>query len=250
VPGRLPKDHAIPGGPDPSPLYLIPPEPAPRPASPGRRFFCSQAVLIVPVFPSRLSRIFGTPFLCAGLCAALALFAMVPALSEAAPKGLFKTAANGQPDTLEVFVLYVQFADEGDVNHEPGTTGKGHFGTDKDISYTLDPNNLTIRRSAKYLTRRFQFAQDYFDKVSNGRVVIKPRIFPPPDQDSFVSVINYTLTERMKSYNPAIEDKSAKQKTSDFSKQRAIALMRFVSEAAHLHDDKADSLNPFHIAFT
>jgi hypothetical protein len=199
--------------------------------------------MTVPVFRPLLSRISGT----LSLCAILVVLALFSDPASAAPRALFKTAAFGAPDTLEVFVLYVQFEEE--VPDETGTTGTGSFGSDKDISYDLDPNGESIRRSADYLTKRFQFAQDYFDKVSGGRVVIKPRLFPEPRQNGLVPVESYRL-KRMKSYNPALEDKKAKQKISDFAEQRAIALMSFVSETAKLHNSGPDSGNPFRIAYT
>src|SRR5450631_2690351 len=93
--------------------------------------------------------------------------------SAALPHPLFKAAAIGStPDTLEVFVMYVEFQDETDANDEPGTTGLGTFGSDKDFSYTLDPNGSKIRSSRYYLEKHFEFARNYFDKVSNGRLVI------------------------------------------------------------------------------
>lgn len=161
---------------------------------------------------------------------------------------LAKTTAVSDPDTLEVFVLYVEFKHETDADDEPGTTGLGYFGSDKDISYKLDPNG-SFRYNAPYLVKHFEFAQNYFDKVSGGRVVIRPRIFPPPGGDSVVTPIQ--LHDRMKAYNPALEDKSAKQKTSDFNTQRAIALMRFVSETARKFNaqDTAADANPFYLAF-
>jgi hypothetical protein len=164
----------------------------------GGVFFRLQVAMTVPVFRPLLSRISGT----LSLCAILVVLALFSDPASAAPRALFKTAAFGAPDTLEVFVLYVQFEEE--VPDETGTTGTGSFGSDKDISYDLDPNGESIRRSADYLTKRFQFAQDYFDKVSGGRVVIKPRLFPEPRQNGLVPVESYRL-KRMKSYNPALE---------------------------------------------
>ncbi len=171
---------------------------------------------------------------------ALAIFAaalsMGSSVTEAAPtRPLFKAAANGQPDTLEVYVIYVQFKRETDAADEPSTTGLGHFGTDKDkgkYKYTLDPDGEAVRRGQDYLLKHFDFAKDYFDKVSGGRVVIVPKIFPKPDPTTG-DVTPVTLTNStMKSYNPAIEDKSAKQKTKEFEETRAVQLMSFVRDAA------------------
>ncbi|HLU69713.1 MAG TPA: hypothetical protein VKZ88_02975, partial [Fibrobacteria bacterium] len=56
-------------------------------------------------------------------------------------------------DTLEVFVLYIEFGNdlnrETDANDEPGTTGLGRFGsaTGADHNYALDPNGPSFRRS-------------------------------------------------------------------------------------------------------
>ncbi len=186
------------------------------------------------------------------VAAILGLFA----LSQATlPRPLFKRTASGVPDTLEVFALYVQFGDpvggdppESDANDEPGTTGLGIFGSDKDLSYKLDPNGASIRSSRYYLQKHFDFAQNYFDKVSGGRVVILPRFFPQPDINGRIAPKK--LKHRMKAYNPAIEDKPAKQKTKDFESQRAQALMSFVSETAALFNDPRDSANmAFRIAF-
>ncbi len=182
------------------------------------------------------------------------LFHALPALALGAAAALFAPSpAQAQPvDTLEVFVLYIEFEDERDAGDEPTTTGRGVFGsaTGKDHEYTLDPTGSAKRRSADYLLKRFDFAQDYFDKVSGGRVVIKPRIFPPPDGNNLVNNPP-RLKDRMKAYNPAFEDKDAKQKTSDFSLQRAIQLMRFVSETAAEHNTVSnDADNPFKVAFT
>ncbi len=167
-------------------------------------------------------------------CAAIGLSAAPPVSAQT-------------PDTLEVFVLYIEFLDEGS-NNEPGTTGRGVFGSDPDLTYTLDPNG-TFRRSAAYLEKRFEFARDYFDKVSDGRVVIlPPRLFPAADPDGLVNGIP-NLRDRMKAYNPALQDKSAKQQTRDFQEQQAIQLMRFVSETIREHDLAGDTTkNPFLVA--
>jgi hypothetical protein len=171
--------------------------------------------------------------------------------SRALARPLFKTSAAGQPDTLEVFAMYVEFTDETVANNETGTTGTGIFGSDNDTSYTLDPNGRSVRTDTAYLAKHFEFARNYFDKVSGGKVVVLPRFFPKPDGAGHVTPVK--LTKRMKSYNPAIEDKSKKQKTTDFEAQRAQALMTFVSESASLFEGFVgpDTLsNPFRVAFS
>jgi M6 family metalloprotease-like protein len=181
----------------------------------------------------------------------LAVFAaalgIVPGKTEAAaPRPLFKAAANGQPDTLEVFVIYVQFAPEPEANDAASTTGRGTFGSDKKETSTLDPGSESIRLTPDYLLKHFDFARDYFNRVSNGKVVIVPRLFPKI-VDGKIQPVN--LDGTLKSYNPALEDKSAKQKTRDFEETRAVQLMSFVSETAE--KARADSAtDPFRIART
>lgn len=186
----------------------------------------------------------------AALLPALLLLASLTAPHAATPL-LAKTAANGEPDTLEVFVLYVEFEDEtsGGRTDDPATTGKGTFGSEtRDVDYTLDPNGESFRKSAYYLTKRFELVQDYFDRVSDGQVVIEPRLFPRPDANNDSIIVPLRLDKRMASYNPALEDKEAKQKTSEFATQRAIALMGFVRDAARLFDDQDSASNPFRVA--
>jgi M6 family metalloprotease-like protein len=155
------------------------------------------------------------------------LAAVLASQAHAAPRPLFKASANGQPDTLEVYVLYVQFEKESDLEDEVSTTGNGTFGSDKTKhTYTLDPSG-NLRSRPDYLLKHFQFANNYFNKVSNGRVVIVPRIYPDAANPRILQ-----LEKSMKNYNPAIEDKSAKQKTRDFEESRAVQLMSFVRETA------------------
>ncbi len=188
------------------------------------------------------------------LCAVLGVACLIlpdRAYAGKARAPLFKSAAaSGSPDTLEVFCLYVEFkAEDPD---EPTTTGLGTFGSagsgsadpDHAQSYTLDPNG-SLRRYRYYLEKHFDFARNYFEKVSGGRVTIKPRIFPPPDSKGLI--IPYQLAQHMKAYNPSELDKAAKQKTSDFNAERAQSLMSFVYETAVLADKMDSANNPFKI---
>src|SRR4051812_3771366 len=115
------------------------------------------------------------------------LFLASSAFGRPARPPLFKASASApaSPDTLEVFCIYVQFQDETDVNDEATTTGRGVFGSDKDVKYTLDPNG-SLRSYEFYLDKHFEFARNYFEKVSNGRVTVTSRIFPKPDADGHV----------------------------------------------------------------
>jgi hypothetical protein len=79
-------------------------------------------------------------------------------------------------DTLEVFAIRVQFAEESPDNSL--TTGNGLFDKDKGKkdNYKLDPSGY--RNGVSYWKKHFDFANAYFNKASNGNLVIKSRIFP------------------------------------------------------------------------
>ncbi|MDB5104017.1 MAG: repeat protein [Fibrobacteres bacterium] len=176
-----------------------------------------------------------------------------PLFKTSAPASLARAAAEA-PDTLEVFCLYVNFADETDLEDDPSTTGTGHFGTagsgkgdpDKKQAYTLDPNGI-LRSHRFYLEKHFEFARNYFERVSNGRVTVVPRIFPTPNASGKVEP--YTLSGRMKKYNPSELDRDSKQKISDFNEERGQRLMAFVVESIKAADKSEDkSQNPFRTA--
>ncbi len=191
------------------------------------------------------------------LCLVTALFTQSEAARMQGTSRLADTrlSSSGQPlfkgsaetlgtDTLEVFVLYVEFKDEGDVENDPLTTGRGTFGSAPiDKKFTLDPGGESIRKRTPYLNKHFEFANNYFKQVSNGRVVIKPRYFPEPDGSGLVQP--YQLSQRMKVYNPP--DKDEKEKYADFANRKAQAIMSFVWESVKLGDAQANDpkLNPF-----
>ncbi len=158
---------------------------------------------------------------------------------------LFKAAAeNSQaPDTLEVYALYVQFKDEKVATDEMSTTGRGVFGSDIDTSYTLDPNSENIRKSQYYLEKHFEFAKNYFEKVSHNRVTITLHIFPKPNNSGLIDN-PYTLDKRLPAYNPP--EKEKKEKNAAFEERRLQQFMTFISESIHLAD-KGDAVdgNPF-----
>ena len=195
------------------------------------------------------------PLLLSGLA-----FSLAGAKSQRPP--LFKTsvssakAAAEGPDILEVYCIYVQFKSETDGGgaDEPTTTGQGTFGSagtlptdpEKKNDYTLDPGGV-LRRYRFYLEKHFEFAKNYFEKVSNGRVTVREKIFPAPDADG--KIIPYTLPNRMKAYNPSELDKDSKQKISDFNDERGQRLMFFVTDAIRLANaSDAVTKNPFKAA--
>lgn len=189
--------------------------------------------------------------------ALIALAALQTHAGRALRAPLFKMSASSRvaagpfadPDTLEVNAIYVQFKDETQTDNEGTTTGRGTFGSDnlfeKDVSsYALDPNG-ELRRYRYYLDKHFEFAKNYFEKVSSGRVTIQWRMFPEPDP-SDGKITPLQLPNRMKAYNRSELDKDSKQKTADFNNERAELLMHFVAEALHKADAGKDAAsNPF-----
>jgi len=203
------------------------------------------------------------PWITAGIMGTLsAILLGMAQFPQAAPQRgpLFKSqagakaAAVGDPDTLEVFTIYVEFQDESAdprLKDEPTTTGLGTFGSagtsptdpERKNTYTLDPNG-NLRFHKWYLEKHFEFAKNYFEKVSNGRVTVTSRIFPRPDGAGRIKPL--VLPERMKAYNPSELDKDSKQKTSEFNEERGQRLMFFVVDAIEKADQVADTLdNPF-----
>ena len=76
-------------------------------------------------------------------------------------------------DTLEVFVLRVQFKKEAPDNSL--TTGTGVFGSDTG-TYNLDPSES--RGNKYYWQKHLDFANAYYKAASGGELVIKDSILP------------------------------------------------------------------------
>ncbi len=137
-------------------------------------------------------------------------------------------------DTLEVFAIRVQFAEETTDNSL--TTGNGLFDSDKKNkdSYKLDP--VGRRSSASYWKKHFEFANAYFKRVSNGNVVIKPRIFPENSSAYKLKkqIIDYNRTSKMKG-----------EKTAEFDEARSRDYLQFVYDAVVAAHKPGDS--PFEV---
>ena len=137
-------------------------------------------------------------------------------------------------DTLEVFAIRVQFAQETTDNSL--TTGNGHFDSDKKNkeSYKLDP--VGRRGSASYWKKHFEFANAYFNRVSNGNVVVKARIFPENSNayELKKQIIDYNRTSKMKG-----------EKTAEFDEARSRDYLQFVYDAVMASHKSGDS--PFEV---
>ena len=108
--------------------------------------------------------------------------------------GLFSIVPSLAADTLQVFAIRVQFKEEQPDNSL--TTGTGLFDSDKGKKgdYKLDPLG---RSSVAYWKKHFDFANAYFNKASNGNVVIDAHIYPKESSA-------YNLKKQIIDYNRTI----------------------------------------------
>lgn len=131
--------------------------------------------------------------------------------------------STGTPDTLEVYVLRVEFKKEEKDNSL--TTGRGLFGSDEDTAsanYSLDPQKN--RASADYWLKHFEFADHYFQSVSNGKLVIQAKVFPQSGNSR-----SYQLDKYIIDYNRT--SKRKEEKAAEFDEARSMDYMAFVWDA-------------------
>ncbi|MFA6341550.1 MAG: hypothetical protein WCX75_01705 [Fibrobacteraceae bacterium] len=134
-------------------------------------------------------------------------------------------------DTLEVFAIRVEFKEE--ITDNSLTTGTGLFDSDKDTAnanYSLDPSGR--RASPAYWRKHFEFANAYFQSVSNGALTIEARIFPESGSSA------YKLDKYIIDYNRTAKKKD--EKTAEFDAARSQDYMNFIWDAvtaAHESDD-------------
>ena len=132
-------------------------------------------------------------------------------------------------DTLEVFVLRVQFKDESPKNNSL-TTGTGLFDSDT-ATYNLDPSGS--RKSVHYWKKHLGFANAYYQAASGGELVIKDSIIPTV----------YSLDKQMIDYNRTQRLKG--EKAAEYDSARTCDYVRFVYDVvmkAHKSDE-----SPFNI---
>jgi M6 family metalloprotease-like protein len=131
-------------------------------------------------------------------------------------------------ETLDIRVLRVEFLYE-ETNNSL-TTGRGTFNSDpKD--YKLDPKGE--RHSEAYWQNHIEFAENYFEKASGGKVKIKAEVYPKK-QDAYKlqkHIIDYNRTNRKKG-----------EKMEAFDSARAADYARFVNDVLNLA--KADTDAP------
>ena len=143
--------------------------------------------------------------------------------------GLFSIVPSLAADTLQVFAIRVQFKEEQPDNSL--TTGTGLFDSDKGKKgdYKLDPLG---RSSVAYWKKHFDFANAYFNKASNGNVVIDAHIYPKESSAYNLKkqIIDYNRTSRMKG-----------EKTAEFDEARSRDYLRFIYDAVMAAHESGDS---------
>ena len=102
-------------------------------------------------------------------------------------------------DTLSIIVVRVEFLKDSILT----TSGDGSFLRETDNNFfKIDPPPYNIQ----YIKYHFDFAKDYFYKVSNTKLVIKYNILPNLDLDV------YRLSKSMAYYSPLTKDLKLKEK--------------------------------------
>ena len=144
--------------------------------------------------------------------------------------GLFCCAPLFAADTLQVYAIRVQFEEEKPDNSL--TTGTGLFDSDrsKKGDYKLDPSGM--RNSVSYWKKHFDFVNAYFNKASNGKVVIDAHIFPKSSSAYKLKkqIIDYNRTSKMKG-----------EKTAEFDEARSRDYLRFVYDAVMAAHESGES---------
>ena len=142
-------------------------------------------------------------------------------------------------DTLEVYAILVQFAQEKPDNSL--TTGDGTFNCDKKNtdSYKLDP--VKNRNQPYYWKKHFEFANNYFRAASGGKLAIRSRIFPEPSSGKFV----YTLKKQIIDYNRT--SRMEGEKTAEFDLARSQDYLQFVYDAVMAAHSDESGESPFNI---
>jgi hypothetical protein len=146
-------------------------------------------------------------------------------------QGLFKSTANGSPDTLEIVAFKIEFAYEDE--DESKTTGRGWFGADDSgdkSNYSLDPPGS--RGQEQYWLDHFEFARNYFAAVSSNRLIIEADVWPK-------NQTAYRLDEEMIRYNRTTKRKD--EKNAEFDDSRLRDYLTFIRDAVEAADMPGDS---------
>ncbi len=132
-------------------------------------------------------------------------------------------------DTLDVFVLRVQFQKESPDNSL--TTGTGQFDSDTS-TFNLDPSGN--RGSIGYWEKHLSFADAYYRAASGGELVVRSTVFPKPGNGTAYTInkpmIDYNRTQRMEG-----------EKAAEYDSARSCDYLRFVYDAVMAAHNSSDS---------
>ena len=131
-------------------------------------------------------------------------------------------------DTLQVFVLRVQFKEESPNNSL--TTGTGRFDSDT-ATYNLDPSGS--RKSVHYWRKHLDFAKAYYQAASGGELVVTDSIMPTV-YELDKPIIDYNRTQKLKG-----------EKTAEYDEARSRDYLRFIYDVVMKAHSSKDS--PFNI---
>ena len=134
-------------------------------------------------------------------------------------------------DTLEVFVLLVDFKEEQPDNSL--TTGNGKFNSDTKVTYKLDPSG--VRANPNYWLRHFEFVNAFYQAASGGKLAVRARVFP---ENSL-----YTLDKPIIGYNRT--SKSKGEKTAEYDEDRSRLYLNFIYDAVAKAHSSSES--PFKV---
>jgi hypothetical protein len=137
-------------------------------------------------------------------------------------------------ETLDIRILRVEFEKE----DNSLTTGDGTFDfSEKKHSYGLDHSGSRI--SEEYWQSHIEFAHNYFDKASDGKVSIEAKVYPKEKNTA------YKLDKRIIDYNRTSRKKGEKMEA--FDSARAADYARFVNDVLEKAKDDiaADPPVPF-----
>lgn len=151
------------------------------------------------------------------------LFLTLSFLVTSPQSASLRRLSTGTPDTLEIYVIRVEFKKEEKDNSL--TTGRGLFGSDEDTAsanYSLDPQRS--RASEEYWLNHIEFANNYFQAASNGKLVIEPKVFPKSGNSR-----SYQLDKYIIDYNRTTKRKD--EKTAEFDDAKTKDYMSFVWDA-------------------
>ena len=157
-------------------------------------------------------------------------------LKQNISNGLFKIGTR-EIDTLEIFILYTQFKQE--IPDNSLTTGLGVFDSDSNSKFKLNPRGF--RQYKFYLSKHLEYAKNYLNKASLGKITITWKSFPQPNNGGFIEN-PITLSQTISFYNPAKKDEET---TASHNQRRALGYMSFVAETLKKANTQDSIHNPF-----